>query len=177
VEAGGEGEAAERSGEGDAATPVVAERRLRLAAWRGGVHFGLAGGGDHVRGSVWGRLAVVDARLADRDGGAWLVEAAHHERRPPRRLRGVDLGGHDPVPVRVGQVEVLPGLGGPVEVARVGLAGRDHHLPRRALDRVAVDVDVAELVVLPDRLQVLDADLEDAWFPQADVADRDLVGA
>ncbi len=76
---------AQRPADRDPAAPVVAERHLRRAAWRGRVRLRLAGVGDDVGGTAGRRLAVVDARLPDRDGraGCRLVEAAHHQQRPP----------------------------------------------------------------------------------------------
>jgi hypothetical protein len=58
----------------------------------------------------------------------------------------------------------------------VDLADRDHHLAPVAVDRVAVDVDVGEVVVLGDGLEVADAGPQHLGVPEADVVDRRPVG-
>ena len=52
------------------------------------------------------------------------------------------------------------------------LAARDHQHPFLAVDLIAVDVDVEELVVLAEPLQGLEVVPQDGGAPQADVRDR-----
>jgi hypothetical protein len=73
-------------------------------------------------------------------------------------------------------VQVLPGPGRLGQPVGVDLADRDHHLALVVPDRVAVDVDVGEVVVLGDGLEVADAGPQHLRVPQADVVDRRLVG-
>ena len=73
-------------------------------------------------------------------------------------------------------MQVLPGPGRLGQPVGVDLADRDHHLALVVVDRVAVDVDVGEVVVLGDGLEVADARPQHLGVPQPDVVDRRLVG-
>jgi len=57
------------------------------------------------------------------------------------------------------------------EPVDVHLTKRDEHLALGAVDRVAVDVHVREVVVGSDTLQLLVRLLDDTGVPQAHVAD------
>ncbi len=56
------------------------------------------------------------------------------------------------------------------------LACREHHLAQRAVEHVAVDVDVRKVVVGADLLELAQRVLQRAPVPQADVLERVLVG-
>jgi hypothetical protein len=74
--------------------------------------------------------------------------------------------------VRVRDVPVLPRAATTGDPVLADLAGRDHQHAPIAVHRVAVDVDVEELVVLTDPLQRLEVIVQHVGTPQADVRDR-----
>ncbi len=69
----------------------------------------------------------------------------------------------DPVPAARGQL------------LHVQLARRQHHLPKRAVDRVAIDVDVREVVVRADLLELPERVLQRAPVPKPNVLERRLI--
>ena len=111
---------------------------------------------------------LVDGRAAGRDRRDVLqVE----DRQPFGGLPG-DRGHDHSVAVSEEHMEVDPGLGvGRKERRRVELAGRQHHLLIRAVELVAIDVHVMELVVGPDLLQLSVGVHQRLPVPQPDVVD------
>ena len=70
------------------------------------------------------------------------------------------------------QMLVDPGLRVLRQRVDVHLARREHHLRVLALDPVAIDIDVGEIVVEADFLQLIVGIEERARVPQPDVLDR-----
>ena len=87
----------------------------------------------------------------------------------------VDLCCDRPVPVRVRQMDVLPGLRRRVEALLSDLARGDHQDPLLVVDRIAVHVHVVEVVVLTEPLYGLQVLLQHRRPPHADVRYRPRV--
>ena len=124
-----------------------------------------------------GELAEIDLRprhLQARDR-AFDRHVAEHEHRMSFRREPVHGIHRHAVPVGVDQLRVDPVAGGFRKPLDVQLAGGDHHLPQRAVNHVAIDVDVGEFVVGADGLNLPQRVPERAPVPQADVLDRRLV--
>ena len=81
----------------------------------------------------------------------------------------------DAVAVGVGEALVDPVAGADGELVDVELAGGQHDLAGGAVDVVAVDVDVGEIVVGADFLDLAEGVLEGAPIPEADVLEGGLV--
>ena len=77
--------------------------------------------------------------------------------------------------MRVDQLLVDPVAAALRQLVHVQLASREHHLPHRAVDLIAVDVDVGEVVVRADLLDLAQRVLQRAPVPEADVLQRRLV--
>ena len=81
----------------------------------------------------------------------------------------------DAVAVGVGEALVDPVAAADGELFDVELAGGEHDLASGAVDVVAVDVDVGEIVVGADLLNLAESVLEGAPVPEADVLQGGLV--
>ena len=119
-----------------------------------------------------GPLAEVDARLGD-DRRARLRDdrqVADDEVRQAVGLHRVDGHHRHAVAVGVHEVRVQPVVDGRVPVER-HLAPGQHHLALLAIDEVAVDVHVHEVVVLADRLELVQRRAQRSVVPQAGVGE------
>ena len=147
-------EARQARPERDAVGAVVARARRRRV---GGVDLLDVGVHDHVAGELL--LAEVDPRLLQ------LAELPVQPGLTTRRLVVGRRRDHAR-PVRVGEVGVLPRC---LALVRGQIAGRDHHLGRAVAHRVAVHVDVGDVVEAPVLLLLLEAGRHDRRVPQAHV--------
>ena len=100
---------------------------------------------------------------------------AEHQRRQAFRREAVDRVHRDAVAVGVDQLFVDPVAAAFRQLVDVELARGEHHLPHLAVDLVAIDVDVGEVVVGADFLDLPQRVLQRAPVPQADVLERRLV--
>ncbi len=158
----------ERRAELNAATAVVGRVDV-LAALR---VVELPGSGVDD-GEVRGRLAVVDPRLRDLDAGRGVgrdvleveLGKAVGGHLADRRHRDAEAMGVDEVPVH-------PGAGFLRQRLELDLPGGDHHLAFLAIDLVAVDIDVRELVVGPEDLELVIGRQERPRVPEPDVVYR-----
>ncbi len=157
---------------GIAAVAVVREVHLFLVVGGGPLVVELVRPGlDHDEGGVArGALAVVHALAVPLERGlADRWDVAKREQRLPLRGGRVHLRRHRSEAVRVDEVDVLP-RPAPLRDARLAhLASRDHQDASLAVDDVAVDVDVVELVVRPEPLQREVAGAQDVGAPEPDV--------
>ena len=121
-----------------------------------------------------GELAEVDLRPRDRD----VRHRALHRHVAEQQLRQalgrepVDRVHRDAVAVRVDEPLVDPVAAALGQALDVQLADRQHHLPRLAVDRVAVDVDVGKVVVGADLLDLPQRVLQRPPVPEPDVLER-----
>ena len=165
----GDEQAAEESAEHDAAAAFVRRQAVGLALWI--VEFLLAR--LHVHVGVR-QLAEIDlgARHLDARNRAAHGHVAQDERRQAlRREAGHRIHRHA-VAVRVDQLFVDPVAAALRQLVDAELARRQHHLTYRAVDRVAVDVDVGKIVVGANLLDLAQRVLQRAPVPQPDVLDR-----
>ncbi len=126
---------------------------------------------DRVLGAL---LAEVDARLelAERTG---VRDARLEEAGLTVDLALVSVRRHDAEAVRVDEGVRVPG--GARLAALVELAQRDHGVGRLAVDHVAVDVQVRELVVLAHLLELREGVADERGVQDADVGGRLGVGS
>ena len=170
AEARREGRLADQRVDRDAAPSLVARVDVLVAG--GIVELLRARAHEHV---LVADLAVVD--LGPRD----LGQAARHRGRDvldeelgqSLRADPVDRSRHQAVAVGVGQVLVDPVPARQVAVGQ--LARREHDLAVLAVHRVAVHVDVQELVVGPDLLELAVGGEQRPVVPEPDVLDREVV--
>ena len=158
--------------ERDPVGPRPARRRVRVAGARIArvVELGLARANHDI---VVVALAEVDAGLGD---------LGHAGRRDRRQVTDPELGlpfGGDLVDRDHGNADAVrvddPLVDPAVRVRVLGdrqLAGREHHLAQRAVDDVAIGVDVVEVVVLADGLQLVERGLQRPVVPQPGVGER-----
>ena len=97
------------------------------------------------------------------------------QRRQPLGREPVDRVHRDAVAVGVDQLFVDPVAAALGQLLDVQLARRQHHLAQRAVDRVAIDVDVGEVVIGADFLELPQRVLQRAPVPEPDVLERRLV--
>ena len=129
---------------------------------------------DHV---AVGLLPEIDARLADVGAaGRDRRNILQIEQRQPFGALAGDRGHHHAVAVGEEHVAVDPGLRVRRQQRGFQLAGREHHALIRAVEPVAVDVHVMELVVGADLLQLRVGIHQRLPVPQPDVVDGRLVG-
>ena len=175
AEIGGEDEFADQAARRHA-IPAGVVRRLLLRLRR------RAGGAVELRllrldeDVVARGFAVVDARLLHLEiARAARRDVAEDDVRVAAADHLVRRAGDHAVAVRVDQVAVLPRLRLRRQLRRVQLARREHDLSVLSVHLIAVDVDIAEGVILPDLLQLRVRLEEHIAVPQADVVDRGAI--
>ena len=164
--------AAENAGQRDPALAVVVvvgfgcvggERLLDLSA--------LAPHDDPGLGT--GRLgAVVDPWLAHPDRRAALIELRRHERRLALGVDSTRRDRHQPVAVGVRKPVVRPCAAGALQAGEVQSARPDDDGSGPPTLAIAVDRHVAEAVVRPDGLLLVDLRLQDLAVPERDVPEH-----
>ena len=97
-------------------------------------------------------------------------DVLHEQNRQPLRRHFVHRPERDAVAVREGEVLVDPGA--VRQALGVQLAGREHHLPQLAIDRVAIVVDRLEVVVRAQLLDLAERFEQRLMIPQPHVLDR-----
>ncbi len=157
---------------GNAAGPVVSVVAVLFPA---GIVELLLFGIDHHRRV--GQLAVVDAGLVHRQlGMAGLGRNVFHQQvRQPFRGKFADVGEREAEAVGVFEAAVDEGLALLGQIVHLQLPRGHHHLPVFAVEGVAVDVHVHELVVEPDFLELLVDRVQRPPIPQPDVFKQILV--
>ena len=156
--------------EADAATAIVAVAHLDAASLV--VELVLARVDDDV---VVRSLAEVDARLHDIEDSRW--------RQPLNEVVGQALlsyfvHGHHCQAESVRELQPLVHPASRVlgQAILVQLPSSQHHLPYLAVDDVAVDIDIEEIVAGPERLSLVQRGQQRAVVPETDVADCSRVG-
>ena len=124
-----------------------------------------------------GELAEVDFGASDVDGGRGGLDrhVAEEEERQTFRGEAVDGVHGDAVAVGVGEALVDPVAGADGELVDVEFAGGEHDFAGGAVDVVAIDVDVGEIIVGADFLNLAKGVLEGVPVPEADVLEGGLV--
>ena len=169
----GEREAPQRVRQRDSAGAVVVVAGTAVAGG-GRVHLRAAGVEHHVRQARARLLAEVHARLPQ----------VQRVRAPPEALLGharvaVLIGvasahGHDAVAVRVGEPVRRPAAIARGQVRERELPRPDGHDLRPPTHGVAVDAHAREVVVAPDRLQLVERRPDHVRVPERHVVDRAL---
>ncbi len=122
-------------------------------------------------------LAEIDLRPRDLEARRCALHGhvAEEERRQALGREAVDRVHRHAVAVGVDQLLVDPVAAALGQLVDAQFAGADHDLTHAAVDLVAVDVDVGEVVVGPDLLDLAERVLQRAPVPQADVVERRAV--
>ena len=124
-----------------------------------------------------GELAEVDLGPRDLEIGHRALDGhvAQHQRGQAFGREAVHRVHGDAVAVGVDQLLVDPVAAALGQLFDVHFAGGEHHLAHLAVDLVAVDVDVGEVVVGADFLDLAEGVLQGVPVPQADVLEGGLV--
>lgn len=125
-------------------------------------------------------LAEVKLRLGQRGyidpGGYPRRDIAHEEHRLAFLVDfAYAVQGHA-VAVRIGQMQVDPVLRIEGELTGIEFPGGKHHFALPSADGVPIDVNVAEGVIGPQRLELFVGELERPEIPQAQVGQGRTVG-
>ena len=132
--------------------------------------------GVHVYVGV-GQLAKINFRTRYRNTGHGALNGhvAEDQRGQPFRREAVDRIHGDAVTVGVDELLVDPVAAALGELGDVELARGQHHLADRAIDFIAIDVDVGKIVVGADFLDLTESVLQRAPVPKPDVLKCGLV--
>ena len=127
----------------------------------------------HVHVGV-GQLAEIDLRAGHVETAHRALDGhvAQHQRRQPLRREPIDRVHRDAVAVGVDELLVDPVAAALRQFVDVQLARGEHHLAGRAVDFIAIDVDVGKVVVGADFLNLTQRVLQRTPVPQPDVLQR-----
>ena len=118
--------------------------------------------------NLWAGHAQTGHRALDR-------HVAQQERGQPFRRESIDRIHGDAVAVSVDQLIVDPVAAALGELIDIQLARGEHYLASRAVNVIAINIDIGEIVVGADFLNLTQRVLQCAPVPQPDVLKRSLI--